>query len=82
MAWSVNPHNRMEVVETSTYAPTRGVAILSVYRDPVDAKLIAAAPELSLALQRALSYLSSYPGENGMSAYEQAVVALKKAGVY
>ena len=47
-----------------------------------DARLIAAAPHMSDALRRALSWLSSYPGEGANAAYLQAVAALKKAGTY
>jgi hypothetical protein len=45
-------------------------------------RLIAAAPDLSAALKRTLSWLTSYPGGCSMPAYNQAVEALKKAGTY
>jgi hypothetical protein len=44
-----------------------------------DARLIAAAPEILEALTRTLSYLTSYPGNGAMSAYDQARAAIAKA---
>lgn len=44
-----------------------------------NAKLIAAAPELLEALERTLSWLSSYPGEGALGAYDQARSAIAKA---
>lgn len=44
-----------------------------------NARLIAAAPELLEALQRTLSWLSSYPGEGAMGAYDNARKAIAKA---
>jgi hypothetical protein len=46
-----------------------------------NACLIAAAPDLAAALRRALNWLSSYPGDGAMSAYNEARAALAKAGV-
>lgn len=44
-----------------------------------NARLIAAAPDLLEALQRALNWLSSYPGEGALSCYDQARAAIDKA---
>ena len=44
-----------------------------------NARLIAAAPELLAACERALNWLSSYPGGCAMSAYLQARAAVDKA---
>lgn len=44
-----------------------------------NAHLIAAAPDLYAALERTLSYLTSYPGNSGINAWEQARAALSKA---
>lgn len=44
-----------------------------------DARLIAAAPDLLEALERSLSWLSSYPGGNALNCYNQARAAISKA---
>jgi multidrug efflux pump subunit AcrA (membrane-fusion protein) len=44
-----------------------------------NAKLIAAAPELLAAAERSLNWLSSYPGGNATSAYDQMRAAIDKA---
>lgn len=44
-----------------------------------NARLIAAAPELFEALERTLSWLTSYPGGGAMPVYDQARTALAKA---
>lgn len=44
-----------------------------------NARLIAAAPDLLAACERALSWLSSYPGGCATSAYLQASAAVDKA---
>lgn len=44
-----------------------------------DMRLIAAAPDLLEALERSLSWLSSYPGNGALAAYDQARTAIAKA---
>lgn len=44
-----------------------------------DMRLIAAAPDMHAALQRALDWLASYPGGGTEAAYDQARAALDKA---
>lgn len=44
-----------------------------------NARLIAAAPDLLSALEKTLSWLTSYPGEGALKAYEQAQAAIAKA---
>lgn len=41
--------------------------------------LISAAPDLLEALNQTLSWLTSYPGEGALKAYEQACAAIAKA---
>ena len=48
-------------------------------KDTDNARLIAAAPDLLAALQRSLNWLSSYPGEGALMAWEQARAAIAKA---
>jgi hypothetical protein len=55
-------------------------AVSTGLREP-DAKLIAAAPEMAEALQRALNWLASYPGGNAEGAYNEVRAALAKAGL-
>lgn len=48
-------------------------------RTEANARLIAAAPDLLEALQRSLSWLSSYRGGGAMGCYDQARAAIAKA---
>ena len=56
-----------------------GTGVAYAQRSPEDARLIAAAPDLLAALERTLSWLTSYPGGGAMGVYDQARAALAKA---
>lgn len=61
------------------YGDKRQKPVISAEECRANARLIAAAPDLLEALEKTLTWLTSYPGNGAITAYDQARAAIAKA---